>query len=190
LDEVGSKLLAMDPDHGDRRAAKIAKKEHDKGRRRRGKVQKKLLHILFDPDTKAFQWWEVVVEPWSLTTCEKFIKWCHIGKAFPPSRHEIHRKHNVTNLKYYTWPEFKEQCIQVHQFLYDQPNVKSNSIILSIQRMVYAEVAFLKMVNWMIMRLSSTTKIIIPKSLNIPRVQKYLDGGLGRMMDHAVISNE
>jgi hypothetical protein len=23
-----------------------------------------------------------VVEPWSLATCEKFIEWCHIGKAF------------------------------------------------------------------------------------------------------------
>jgi hypothetical protein len=27
-------------------------------------------------------------------------------------------------------------------------------------------------------------------SPDIPRVRKYLDGGLGRMMDHAVISNE
>jgi hypothetical protein len=190
LDEVGSKLLAMDPDHGNRRVAKITKKEQDKGGRRPGKVHKKCLHILFDPDIKAFQGWEVVVEPWSLITCEKFIKWCHIGKAFPPSRHEIHRKHNVANLKYYTWPEFKERCIQVHQFLYDQPNVKSNSIILSILRMVYGEVALLKKVNWMTMRLSSTTKLIIPTSPDIPRVRKYLDGGLGRLMDHAVVSNE
>jgi hypothetical protein len=30
-----------------------------------------------------------------LTTCERFIEWCHIGKAFPPSRHVKHRKHNV-----------------------------------------------------------------------------------------------
>jgi hypothetical protein len=66
LDEVGSKLLAMDPDHGDRRASKIAKKEQDKGRRRLGKVHKKRLHILFDLDIKAFQGWEAVVEPWSL----------------------------------------------------------------------------------------------------------------------------
>jgi hypothetical protein len=103
LDEVGSKLLAMDPNHGDRRASKIAKKEQDMGKRRPGKVHKKRLHILFDPDIKAFQGWEAVVEPWSLTICEKFIEWCYIGKAFPPSRHEIHRKHNVANLKYYTW---------------------------------------------------------------------------------------
>jgi hypothetical protein len=119
LDEVGSKLLAMDPDHGDRRAAKIAKKKQDKGRRRPGKVHKKRLHILCDPDIKAFQGWEAVVEPWSLTTREKFIEWCHIRKAFPPFRHKIHRKHKVVILKYCMWPEFKEQCIQVHQFLYD-----------------------------------------------------------------------
>jgi hypothetical protein len=180
----------MDPDHEDRRAAKIAKNEQDKGRRRPTKVHKKHLYILFDPDIKAFQGWEAVVELWSLATCKKFIEWCHIGKAFPPSRHEIHRKHNVANLKYCMWPEFMERCIQVHQFLFDQPNVKSNSIILSILRMVYAEVALLKKVNWMTMRSSSTTKIIIPTSPDIPRVWKYLDGGLGRMMNHAVVSNE
>ena len=27
-------------------------------------------------------------------------------------------------------------------------------------------------------------------SLDIPQMHKYLDGGLGRMMDHAIISNE
>jgi hypothetical protein len=179
----------MDPDHEDRRA-KIAKKKQDKGRRRPRKVHKKRLHILFDPYIKAFQSWKAVVEPWPLATCEKFIEWCHIGKAFLPSHHVIHKKHNVTNLKYYTWPEFKERCIQVHQFLYEQPNMKSNSIILSILRMVYAEVALLKKVNWMTMRSSSITKMIIPMSPDIPRVWKYLDGRLGRMMDHAVISNE
>jgi hypothetical protein len=179
----------MDPDHEDRRA-KIAKKEQDKGRRRPRKVHKKRLHILFDPDIKAFQGWEAVVEPWSLATCEKYIEWCHIGKAFPPLCHAIHRKHNVANLKYCTWPEFKERCIQVHQFLYEQPNVKSNFIILSILRMVYAEVALLEKVDWMTMRSSLTTKMIIPISADIPQVRKYLDGGLGRMMDHTVVSNE
>jgi hypothetical protein len=180
----------MDSNHHNRRAAKIAKKEQDKGRRRHGKKQKKRLHILFDPEIKAFQGWEAVVEPWSLATCERFIEWCHIGKAFPPSRHAIHRKHNVANLKYCTWPEFKERCIQVHQFLYDQANVKSNTIILSILRMVYAEVALLKKVNWMTMRSSSTTKMIIPTSPDIPQVRKYLEGGLGRMMDPAIVSDE
>jgi hypothetical protein len=66
--------------------------------------------------------------------------------------------------------------------------VKSNSIILSILRMIYAEVALLKKVDWMTMRSSSTTKMNIPMSPDIPRVRKYLDGGLGRMMDHAVVS--
>jgi hypothetical protein len=93
-------------------------------------------------------------------------------------------------LKYCTWLEFKERCIQVYQFLYEQPNVKSNSIILSILRMVYAEVTLLKKVDWMTMRSSSTTKMMIPMSPDIPQVQKYLDGGLGRMMDHAAVSNE
>ena len=57
-------------------------------------------------------------------------------------------------------------------------------------RMVYAEVALLKKVNWMTMRSSSSTKMIIPMSPDIPQVRKYLDGRLERMMDHAVVSNE
>jgi hypothetical protein len=60
----------MDLDHDDRRA-KIAKKEQDKGRRRPGKLHKKRLHILFDPDIKAFQGWEAVVEPWSLARMQE-----------------------------------------------------------------------------------------------------------------------
>jgi hypothetical protein len=108
LDEVGLQHLAMDDDHEDHRAAKIAKNKQDKERRRLEKVHKKRLHFLFDLDIKAFQGWEAVVEPWSLAICEKFIEWCHIGKAFPPSRHEIHRKHNIANLKYCTWLKFKE----------------------------------------------------------------------------------
>ena len=179
----------MDPDHEDWRA-KIAKNEQDKRKSKLEKVQKKRLHILFDPNIKAFQGWKAVVESWFLATCEKFIKRCHIEKAFLPSHHIIHRRHNVANLKYYTWPKFKERCIQIHQFLYGQSNVKSNCIILSILRMVYVELALLKKVNWMTMRSSSTTKMIIPMLPNIPRMWKYLDGGLGRMMDHVVVNNE
>jgi hypothetical protein len=185
-----NKILTMDGDIHERGATRIAKKEHDKERRCRGKIHKKRLHILFDQNSKAFQGWEAVVEPWSLTTCERFIEWCHIGKAFPPSRHGIHRKHNVGNLKYYTWPKFKERCIQVHQFLYDEPNVKSNSITLSILRMVYAEIALEKKVDWMTMRASSISKILVPSTQDIPRERKFEGGGLGRMMDHAVISTE
>jgi hypothetical protein len=107
-DEVGEEKFTMDGDIHECGAARIAKKEHDKGRRRQGKIHKKRLHILFDQNSKAFQGWEAVIEPWSLTTCEQFIEWCHIGKAFPPSSHGIHRKHNVANLKYCMWPGFKE----------------------------------------------------------------------------------
>jgi hypothetical protein len=110
-DQVGENKLTMDGVIDERGAARIAKKEHDKRRRRRGKIHKKRLHILFDQNSKAFQGWEAVVEPWSLATCKRFIEWWHIGKDFPPSRHGLHRKHNVANLKYCTWPEFKERCI-------------------------------------------------------------------------------
>jgi hypothetical protein len=73
-DQVGEPKLAMDGDIDECGAARIAKKEHDKGRRRQGKIHKKCLHILFDPNNKAFQGWEAVVELWSLITCEIFIK--------------------------------------------------------------------------------------------------------------------
>jgi hypothetical protein len=131
-----------------------------------------------------------VVEPWSLTTCERFIEWYQIGEAFPPSRYVIHRNHIVANLKYCMWPNFKERCIQVYQFLYNQPNVKSNAIILSNLRMVYAEIALQKKVNWMIMRAPFTSKIIISTTPNIPRERKSIYRGLGRMMDHVVVSTE
>jgi hypothetical protein len=87
------KKLTMDGDIHERVTARIAKKEHNKGRRCRGKIHKKRLHILFDQNSKAFQGWEAVVEPWSFTTCERFIEWCHIGKEFLPSCYGIHRKH-------------------------------------------------------------------------------------------------
>jgi hypothetical protein len=96
----------------------------------------------------------------------------------------------VANLKYYMQPKFKQRCIQVHQYLYDKPNVKSNAIILSILRMVYAEIALGKIVNWMIMRRSSKFKFIVSSMPNIPREQKFIDGGLGRMMDHVIVRNE
>jgi hypothetical protein len=40
------------------------------------------------------------------------------------------------------------------------------------------------------MRASSTSKIIIPTTRNEPRKQKFIDGGLGKMMDYAIISTE
>jgi hypothetical protein len=68
--------------------------------------------------------------------------------------------------------------------------VKSNSVILSILRMVYAEIALEKKVDWMTMRASSISKIIVPSTQDIPGERKFESGRLGRMMDHAVISAE
>jgi hypothetical protein len=73
--QVGAQDLTMNDQRDEHRVAKIAKKEQDKEKRHPGGVQKKRLHILFDPNIKAFQGWEAVVEPWSLTTCERFIEW-------------------------------------------------------------------------------------------------------------------
>jgi hypothetical protein len=80
----------------------------------------------------------------------------------------------VANMKYCMWLKFTKQCIQVHQFLHEKPNVKSNGIILSILKMVYALTTLKKRVNWMTMRVSSTSRIIIPTTPNIPRKQKHL----------------
>jgi hypothetical protein len=68
--------------------------------------------------------------------------------------------------------------------------VKSNSVILSILRMVYAEIALEKKVDWMTMRASSISKIVVPTTQDIPGERKFEGGGLGRMMDHTVISTE
>ena len=118
-----------------------------------------------------------MVEPWCLTTCERFINWCYIGKSFPPSYHVIHRVHNVVNMKYCMWLKFTKQCIQVHQFLHEKPNVKNNEIFLSILKMVYALITLKKKVTWMTMRVSSTSRIIISTTPNIPRKQKHLKMG-------------
>jgi hypothetical protein len=56
--------------------------------------------------------------------------------------------------------------------------------------MVYAEIALEKKVDWMTMRASSISKIIVPSTQDIPRKRKFEGGGLRRMMDHAVISDE
>jgi hypothetical protein len=74
--------------------------------------------------------------------------------------------------------------------LYAKPNVKSKAIILSIFGMVYAEIALEKKVNWMTMRISSTTKIIISSTPDIPCERIFMDKGLKKMMDHEVIPSE
>ena len=40
------------------------------------------------------------------------------------------------------------------------------------------------------MKASSTSKVIIPTTRNKPRKQKFIDGGLEKMMDYAIISIE
>jgi hypothetical protein len=47
--------------------------------------------------------------------------------------------------------------------------------------MVYAETTLGKTVNWMTMRVLFKSKIII--TLDVLREQRFIDGGLGRMMD-------
>lgn len=64
-DQVGAQNFTLDGDSNERRVARIAKKEYDKEKRHVGKVHKKCLYILFDPNSKAFQGWKVVVESWS-----------------------------------------------------------------------------------------------------------------------------
>jgi hypothetical protein len=56
--------------------------------------------------------------------------------------------------------------------------------------MVYAKIALEKKVDWMTIRASSMSKIIVPTTQDIPGEQKFEGGRLGRMMDHAVISAE
>ena len=68
--------------------------------------------------------------------------------------------------------------------------MKSKAIILSIFGMVYDEIALEKKVNWMTMKISSTTKIIISNTPDIPCEQIFMDKGLKKMMDHEVIPSE
>jgi hypothetical protein len=68
--------------------------------------------------------------------------------------------------------------------------MKSNGIILSILRTLYAKITLGKKVNWMTMRVSSTSKIIIPTLPDIPRERKFINKELERMMDHVVITTE
>jgi hypothetical protein len=56
--------------------------------------------------------------------------------------------------------------------------------------MVYTEIVLQKKVNWMTMKASSTSKIIIPTTHDILGEEKFIDGGLERMMDPAVMSTK
>lgn len=140
--------------------AEERKREKDKYRRRNGVEQKKRVYVLLDPTAHAFAGWENKAEPWSLTTCEEYIDWAHISKNFPLVRHKIHRQHNKCNLTFCRSNEFINRCVEVWRWLYEKPSVTRNEVGLSLARMVYAEVALGKQVDW---------RTIKPRSLNRPQ---------------------
>lgn len=94
--------------------------------KRTGRPGKKRLEILLDDSKKAFDGWESEPEPWSLETCEEYIEWCHINKAFPHARYKQHWRADKANLHYCKWPIFKERCIEMYQHIYERPNLERN----------------------------------------------------------------
>ena len=125
----------------------VRRRLRDIGRVRRGIHHKKRLHILLDESCKAFKGWEDKSEPWTYSTCESYIEWCHLSKLWPLYRHNAHRKSDKANLHYCQSPCFTERCIQVIQSVYRTPKVPRNEVNLSIARMVYAEVVLDKSVD-------------------------------------------
>jgi hypothetical protein len=128
--------------------AELRKKEADKHRERRGAFQRKRLHVLRNPEKLAFRGWKDVPEPWTLANCCEYIEWCHIGKVFSKDRHNKNRRSSKANLKYCLDVEFKQQCIEVYQVLYNQEVVHRNEANLTICQMVWAELKLGKMVDW------------------------------------------
>jgi hypothetical protein len=68
--------------------------------------------------------------------------------------------------------------------------VKKDAIILSILRMMSAEIALAKKVNWMTIRLLSTSKIIISNTPKVPCERKFIDAGQGKMINHAILTTK
>ncbi len=162
------------------REGERAPRKRDIGRKRKAGVPKKRLHLLIDPSAKAFPNWENVRGMWTFADCEKYIDWCHIGKAFPLQRHSRHRARRVANMKFCTNAELLERCIQVCQHLYNEPIIPRNEATISILRMVYAEVELGRVVDWSTMRTSAITKWAVPDCPSIPWTRKFPDGGLGK----------
>ncbi len=167
-----------------------APRKRDIGRRRKASLPKKRLHILIDPNAKAFSNWENVQGVWTFADCEKYIDWCHIGKAFPLQRHSKHRARRVANMKFCTNAELLERCIQVCQHLYNEPIIPRNEVTISILRMVYAEVELGRVVDWSTIRHSVKTKFTMPGSPSIPWTRKFSEGGLGKTMATKVVEEE
>lgn len=156
------------------------KKNRDAHRKRKGRPQKKRLYLLFDPTHKAFKGWEDVQGIWKMGSCEKFIEFCHINKYFPFAMHEVHRHNSYVSLSHCLCEEYKERCIQVFQHINDLAKIPSNRVGLSIARMVYAEVALKKVVDWRTLRVGKGSPR--PTTRDIPRNRKYPKGGLGKLV--------
>ena len=152
------------------------KAEKDKLRQRPGKKDRKRLKVLLNPAKKAFKGWEDVPEPWMTSDCEEYLEWCHVSKMFPVSRHRNHIHSDKVNLRYCSNEAFKERCIEVYQYLYRRPDIIRNEVGKGICRMVYAEIALQKRVDW---RSFKTTKSMHrPQEMDIPRGRLYPDRGI------------
>ena len=71
----------------ERGGGKKPQRARDVGRKRKADLPKKRLHILLDPNSKAFPNWQDVQGMWTLEICEVFIDWYHMNKAFALARH-------------------------------------------------------------------------------------------------------
>jgi hypothetical protein len=144
---------------------------------RRGNVQQKKLHVLNNPLKLAFRGWKEVPEPWTYADCEEYIEWCHIDKKFSSERRRKNRKLNKANLRFYSCPDFIQQCIEVYQVLYGCANVDRNEVVFYICRMVWAEVVLKKKVDWCTIK--QAKNITMPKEPDIPtRVLRFPHRGL------------
>lgn len=165
-----------------------SKKARDKGRSRKGQTQKKRIYTLMDPTLLAFPGWDSVPSPWTLSTCERYIEWCHIGKKFELHRHKQNRDSNKANLVYCTDENFLERCIEVNQVLYGDRTVERNEVPLYLARMVYAEIALGKEVDWRTVNPSG--KVKVPTTKDIPRTRIFPGHGLGPIRRRVVIPDD
>jgi hypothetical protein len=152
-------------------------------------MQKKRLHILANKELKAFTGWEAAPKPWTFPQCAKYIGWCHVGHMWPYSRYAQCRRDNRANLHYCTNEVFKERCIQVSQFIYDEAKVNRNEVNFSILRMVYAEVVLGVPVDWRTMEIQTNSKMTPLNALTVPYARKFPGEGLGKKATEVEIPN-
>ena len=142
-------------------AARKTHKRKDKRERKKrtGKIGKKRLYIFLDENKKAFDGWEEVPKPCTFETCEEYIEWCYIGRDFPHDRYSLQRKAHKANSHFCEWPIFKEQCIEMCQYIYEKPFLERNECFLSILQMVYEEVVLGKRIDWMTINIQSKSNM-------------------------------